>query len=235
MGFSGGGSNVLLPHTHDGRVSQDGGALNFSNITQSQSAAGQVFYSDGVALQQLSIGAASDELRVNAGATAPEWYTPAAASATWTELVNETVSGGAANLTGSWLGSYKVLQIFVYSDSVAANPSGITWNSDNSTSYQGVHSSGAWSGERSTDYTNSSTAEFVWSSMTVYNLASHIKLINVSSTLSSGGAGAPSFYQSWNMWNNTVDSIQSCQLVDRNAGTLKNFNNDSHLIVLGAN
>ena len=44
MGFSGGGSNVLLPHQHDGTVSQDGGPLNFNNITQSQSAAGEVFF-----------------------------------------------------------------------------------------------------------------------------------------------------------------------------------------------
>ena len=78
MGFSGGGSNRLLPHTHDGTVAQDGGALNFNNITQSSSAAGQVFYSDGNHLQQLSLGAASDVLQVNAGVTAPEWVTPAA-------------------------------------------------------------------------------------------------------------------------------------------------------------
>jgi len=98
MGFSGGGSNVLLPHTHDGRVAQDGGPLNFSNITQSQSAAGQVFYSDGVALQQLSIGAANDELRVNAGATAPEWYTPTSA-AVWTLVGSVTVATTASDMT----------------------------------------------------------------------------------------------------------------------------------------
>ena len=99
MGFSGGGSNVLLPHTHDGTVSQDGGPLNFNNITQSSSAAGQVFYSDGVHLQQLSIGAASDELRVNAGATAPEWYTPAAAPSAWEELANVEETSGTSITT----------------------------------------------------------------------------------------------------------------------------------------
>ena len=96
MGFSGGGSNVLLPHTHDGTVAQDGGPLNFNNITQSQSAAGQTFFSDGVHLQQLSIGAANDELRVNATSTAPEWYTPAASSTKY-ELVGETALGAPAN------------------------------------------------------------------------------------------------------------------------------------------
>jgi hypothetical protein len=82
MGFSGGGSNVLLPHTHDGTVSQDGGSLDFNNITQSNSASGQMFYSDGVHLQQLTIGAPNDEIRVS-GANIPEWYTPAAAGSNY--------------------------------------------------------------------------------------------------------------------------------------------------------
>ena len=83
MGFSGGGSNVLLPHTHDGRVSQDGGPLNFSNITQSQSAAGQVFYSDGTHLQQLSYPGvpAGETLTAVAASTEPSWA--ASSSGLW--------------------------------------------------------------------------------------------------------------------------------------------------------
>jgi len=84
MGFSGGGSNVLLPHTHDGRVAQDGGPLNFANITQSQSAAGEVFYSDGVHLQQLAYpGVPAGELLTAAAAsTEPSWVAPAGGAAT---------------------------------------------------------------------------------------------------------------------------------------------------------
>jgi hypothetical protein len=87
MGFSGGGSNVLLPHTHDGRVAQDGGPLNFSNITQSQSAAGEVFYSDGVALQQLAYPGvpAGETLTAAALSTAPSWV--AAGSTAGVELI----------------------------------------------------------------------------------------------------------------------------------------------------
>ena len=104
MGFSGGGSNVLLPHTHDGTVSQDGGPLDFGNVTQSQSAAGQVFYSDGNHLQQLSIGAASDELRVNAGATAPEWYTPGSGtSPRYVLLGNDTLGSDQTNVNLSFV------------------------------------------------------------------------------------------------------------------------------------
>ena len=87
MGFSGGGSNVLLPHTHDGTVSQDGGALNFNNVTQSQSSAGEVFYSDGVHLQQLAYPGvpAGETLTAPALSTAPSWV--AAAGTAGVELI----------------------------------------------------------------------------------------------------------------------------------------------------
>ena len=73
MGFSGGGSNILKPHTHDSTILQDGGNLDFKNITQSDMSAGSVTYSNGSHLQELGIGAAGEQLVVNAGATAPEW------------------------------------------------------------------------------------------------------------------------------------------------------------------
>ena len=97
MGFSGGGSNVLLPHSHDGRVSQDGGPLNFNSITQSQSLAGEVFYSDGTALQQLAYPAvpAGESLTAVAASTAPSWA--AAASGAKTQLIGSTILGGAAS------------------------------------------------------------------------------------------------------------------------------------------
>lgn len=84
MGFSGGGSNVLLPHTHDGTVSQDGGPLNFGNVTQSQSAQGEVFYSDGVHLQQLAYPGvpAGETLTAVAASTAPSWASAASGAAT---------------------------------------------------------------------------------------------------------------------------------------------------------
>jgi len=97
MGFSGGGSNILLPHTHDGRISQDGGPLQFNNVTQSQSAAGEVFYSDGTALQQLVYPAvpAGETLTAVAASTAPSWAAGAAGSVF--ELVSTTELGVDAN------------------------------------------------------------------------------------------------------------------------------------------
>lgn len=75
MGFSGGGSNVLKSHRHDGTVVQDGGSLDFNNITQSNSSAGQIFYSDGTHLQQLAYPGvpAGETLTAAAASAAPTW------------------------------------------------------------------------------------------------------------------------------------------------------------------
>ena len=40
---------------------------------------GDILYRDGSGLQRLAKGTASQELRMNSGATAPEWFTPAGA------------------------------------------------------------------------------------------------------------------------------------------------------------
>ena len=90
MGFSGGGSNVTLAHTHSSAIVQDGGALDFDDVTQASGAAGDITYSDGNALQLLSVGSASDILQVNAGATAPEWTTPTGGGATLTRSTTST-------------------------------------------------------------------------------------------------------------------------------------------------
>jgi len=75
MGFSGGGTNILKPHSHDGRVVQDGGELDFNNITQANSSAGQIFYSNGTALQQLAYPGvpAGETLTAATLSTAPSW------------------------------------------------------------------------------------------------------------------------------------------------------------------
>ena len=98
MGFSGGGSNVLLPHTHDGTVSQDGGPLDFNNVTQSQSSAGEVFYSDGAHLQQLAYPGvpAGETLTAVAASTAPSWAAAPGGAAT---ILVDSVTLGASNNT----------------------------------------------------------------------------------------------------------------------------------------
>jgi hypothetical protein len=97
MGFSGGGSNVLKPHTHDGTVVQDGGSLNMNNVTQASLTAGDIVYSDGVHLQRLAIGTPAQQIQVNAGATAPEYFTAGGASSTFVMIDEQTAAGTSAD------------------------------------------------------------------------------------------------------------------------------------------
>jgi len=90
MGFSGGGSNILKNHKHDATVVQDGGSLDADNVTSADLTAGDVIYSDGVHLQRLAIGTPAQQIQVNAGATAPEYFTPAAGGSNYEFLGSAT-------------------------------------------------------------------------------------------------------------------------------------------------
>jgi len=93
MGFSGGGSNILKAHRHDGLVVQDGGSLDFNNITQSNSSAGEVFFSDGTHLQQLAYPGtpAGETLTAAAASTSPTWVAGATPSSVLS-LIDHTVA-----------------------------------------------------------------------------------------------------------------------------------------------
>jgi|TARA_R110002051_G_scaffold148995_1_gene221524 hypothetical protein len=100
MGFSGGGSNILKAHKHDGTVSQDGGSLDMDNVTQADLTAGDIVYSDGSHLQRLAIGSVADSLTVSAG-NIPAWGA-GGASGSWIEIANQDDGdsidiGGAAS------------------------------------------------------------------------------------------------------------------------------------------
>lgn len=59
-------------HKHDGTTSE-GPKILTANIDDSAGTAGDVVYSTGSALTRLAIGTAAQVLKVNSGATAPEW------------------------------------------------------------------------------------------------------------------------------------------------------------------
>jgi len=99
MGFNGGGGGQLLNHQHDGTLVADGGPLDFKNITQSSMSAGSITQSDGAHLQELSIGLASQLVRVNGAATALEYYTPATPSTVYYELLDQHDVTNAATET----------------------------------------------------------------------------------------------------------------------------------------
>jgi len=99
MGFSGGGSSILKPHTHNGLTALDGGALDFDNITQSQSTAGMVFYSDGTHLQQLAYpgSPAGETLTAVAASSAPSWASAGGGSHTF--LGSDRVTTARSSMT----------------------------------------------------------------------------------------------------------------------------------------
>ena len=94
MGFSGGGGGQTLAHTHDSSIANDGGALQFNNVTQGSMAAGDITYSDGNHLQILAYPPvpAGESLTAVAASTAPSWSAGAAAGA-WTLLDDQTTTG----------------------------------------------------------------------------------------------------------------------------------------------
>jgi len=104
MGFSGGGSNILKPHQHNSLTLQDGGNLDFKNITQADMSAGSLTQSDGVHLQELLIGNPSDVPRVNGAGTAVEWHSPTDLTGAMELLATEDLGAAGANVavTGTW-------------------------------------------------------------------------------------------------------------------------------------
>lgn len=97
MPFSGGGGGQLTNHVHDNTPLQ-GGPLNFNNTTIGGMNQGDMTFSDGAALQQLAIGTPAQQIRVNAGATAPEYFTPAAAGSTVTLIDSTELVAPAADI-----------------------------------------------------------------------------------------------------------------------------------------
>lgn len=104
MAFSGGGSNILKPHTHNSLVTQDGGNLDFKNVTQGDMSAGSLTQSDGTHLQELLIGNPADVPRVNGAGTAVEWHSPVDLTGSLELLGSETLAAIGTNVTlsGTW-------------------------------------------------------------------------------------------------------------------------------------
>jgi hypothetical protein len=75
---------------------------------------------------RLALGTANQQLRVNAGATAPEWFTPTAAGG-MTLLATHTLSGSTSTIS-SISGSYKSL--FGVITGAETNGSGANWRID---------------------------------------------------------------------------------------------------------
>ena len=243
MGFSGGGSNVLLPHTHDGTVSQDGGPLNFANITQAQLNLGDTTYSDGVHLQQLPIGNAADVMTVSGGL--PAWVPAGApAASAWTILGSTTLGAPATTMSVLWNAPdvKDFLQIYVWTGNgggtirryLSFSTDGITFDHGNNYATQFSSNFGAPSTSLSNlgivGYDNAS--EFDTISVCCPDTAQSKLVIRHALVNSSNSAAiAPTNRQLFGKWANTTDEIRGCEIWDGGAGGL--FAAGSGMLVLG--
>jgi hypothetical protein len=216
MGFSGGGSNVLKPHTHDGSIAQDGGALNMDGITQGSLTAGDVVFSDGSNLQRLAIGSASDQLRVNVSASAPEWFTPAGAAG-WTELASVGPLGASGTLESGTFAAMDSLYCQIYA---AQTNQTVKFNSDNSANYnwRGQANNGAQSTRSAVSngiiylYDTATSSNFALAQMFISNDADSKKLVIINTTESNGtGNTVPNQEFCWGSFNDDTNQITSIQ------------------------
>lgn len=83
-----------------------------NNVTQATLSAGDIIYSSGAALQRLPIGTPAQQLKVNAGATAPEYFTPAAAASTW-EVLYQNYNQAGVDTGYVDMGTKRFLDIYV--------------------------------------------------------------------------------------------------------------------------
>jgi len=99
MPFSGGGAGALPAHQHT-NIANDGGPLDAAGVTVASLSAGSLMYSDGVNLEELTIGAAGNQMEVAAGV--PTWTAPTpppAAAAGYNYAESFTLGADAATWT----------------------------------------------------------------------------------------------------------------------------------------
>ena len=178
---------------------------------------------------ELNSGNLNDVLTM--GVSLPQWSAPSSATV-FTELVNQKISGAVGPLTGSWAGHYDILSVYIFYQPDGANVTGVIYNSDNSTNYNGATTSSSWTSERSSDI-GVNTSNFNYTHMWIYNHADKRKLYYIDTTTDTGVGSAPGLFQSWGQWENTTSSISSLSVVERNTGNAQDAKIDSHLVILG--
>jgi len=97
-----------------------------TDISTTLTAQGDMLYRDGSGLQRLAKGTASQELRMNSGATAPEWHTPAVASSDFVKIDSGSFSSVSyidLDGTSKWgtAGTYARHKLIIYNATLTAN------------------------------------------------------------------------------------------------------------------
>jgi hypothetical protein len=101
------------------------------------------YYTTSTTKARLAIGTANQQLRVNSGATAPEWFTPAAAGGL--TLISTTSLSGATTTISSIPQTYKSLYLLIYGVSNATGNGDFRCRFNGSTGFD-YHLNGAGTG-----------------------------------------------------------------------------------------
>ena len=248
MGFSGGGSNVLKNHRHDATVVQDGGSLDADNVTSADLTAGDVIFSDGTHLQRLAIGTPAQQIQVNAGATAPEWYTAAASASTWVKLYDSGQLGAAGSIDSGVFAGYDFLTVFFSGNiNTAWGGAGIKFN-NTATSSGLYYQTNTQTVTTDTTYAKSAGGGILWdyvgaggstdwqsAHIIISNNATNRKTATWTTVQTKGGA-VPyrNFGAGW--YNNSLTQITRVEMCDGDSGATgatREFGIGSQMIVLG--
>ena len=241
MPFSGGGGGQLSNHVHDNTPLQ-GGPLDLAGVTIGSLNAGDLTYSDGAALQQLAIAAPNDQLRVSAG-NIPEWFTPAAASFTWTTLYDNTL-GGTGTVSSGTFAAHDVLAVYIFAQLSSAGNQAVTFNNSGAASaeYTETHSLdfGAAVAQNSLNsimyQSPSGTPGSGWSMATLFimNHASQEKNVYFTTTeKQAAGNSAPRMWQGGGCWINTANQITRIDLAN-DTGAQVDYTSGTQMVILGA-
>lgn len=239
MAFGGGGGGAITAHVHDNTPLQ-GGPLDMAGTTIGSLNAGSITYSDGAALQELAIGAASDNLTVSGGGL-PQWTASGATGAT--ELIGKftqvatTDQEYAVSFTSVDLDDYDV--IGVCNCSAASGVAGrisCRWNNDSNFQFVSCFWSDGSAHTMGNVYNNNASGGSSVSAE--INVSADF---NMSFTLSSGGQTprSPMYFNSWltNQWNifgvawldGPLTSVDEFQLRKDNGTTLVNYLTDAEI------
>ena len=90
--------NAVTNGTYWDVLAQGGTDVGATLTTQ-----GDLLFRDGSGLQRLAKGTAGQVLKINSGATAPEWYTPAGAGLDCLHVTNEETGNVAQDTTTKWV------------------------------------------------------------------------------------------------------------------------------------
>ena len=87
---------LLAEHNTDGTHKTDA----LSSMVDGTEAQGDLVYYDGSKWVRLAKGSGTQQLRMNSGATAPEWFTATAAASFWTSFTGAYASGTTITVSG---------------------------------------------------------------------------------------------------------------------------------------